>query len=289
MKKHISSLLILTLFFLPILRGINIYHGVDFNSVGTGQHVYFDVSGDPWSFDSISLNVNYLEIDNGADSETFQANCTGGEAKFTIDVWDPDNTIGDAIIASWSTTNIDATSVVYEITGLEISTIYAIYDGGSYSATETTDASGVLTWTGHNLDVSHSIDIKYGVLGVSTATETFAIGYLEKGTESVSHSCTIENTGNVTENILIKFSTFTDVSSNTWTCGASADADQCVIKWSIDDINWNTIAAYDTYVTVKSSLAASDTFTLYIRITAPTSSTSYTEYTSTETIGCEQA
>jgi len=448
MKKIISFLLIFTLLYLPILIGIDIYHGVDFYSAGTGQHVYFDASGEPWSFDSVSVNANYLEIDNGADSETFEANCTGGEAKFTIDVWDPDNTTQDAIIASWtgcskyetyntgedsaffiydvnwrgqtftpsithpitsiklllyrsglprtitvsiratdgdgkpigddlcsgtydgdtvttdatgawyeitlgsgtvlsastkyaivvritggdaynyiawkcdgssptysggsyanssdsgSTWNLDTsydfmfeeglggTSVSYEITGLEVSQDYQIWIDGAYDHDETTDASGVLTWTGHNLDASYSIDIKYGagvILGVSTATETFAIGYLDKGTESTSHSCTIENTGNVTENIKIKFSTFMDASSNTWTVGDTADADQCVIKWSIDDTNWNTIASYDSYVTVKTNLAVNDTFTLYVRITAPTSSTSYDEYSSTMTIGCEQA
>ena len=453
MKKIISFLLIFTLLYLPILIGIDIYHGVDFYSAGTGQHVYFDASGEPWSFESVSVNDNYLEIDNGADSERFIATVSGGECKFTIDVWDPDNTTGDATIASWTadaseyksmyeyyntgydngeyigyeqwcaqtftpsfghtitsvklrlyrigspgtiyvdikgtdgsghptgsvlcsgsingnnlTTDSagawyeitlgvgtelyastryaiivrapdangeeqfvvwkgDATSptysggnkefsdtagaswntetwdmmfeewgdpisVSYEITGLEPSQAYQIWIDGSYDHDETTDASGTLTWTGHDLDTSHSIDIKYGegiILGVSTTTETISIGYLDKGTTSTSQSCVIENTGNVVENIKIKFSQFTDSSSNTWAVGTSPDVDQCVIEWSIDDTNYNKITAYDTYVTVKTNLAINDTFTLYIRITAPTESSSYDEYSSTMTIGCEQA
>lgn len=487
MKRTISTLLIFSLliFLLTPLGAIKVNSGCMFYSSNTGQHVTFDASGEPWIFDSIRVTSDYLEIDNGADSERFIATVTGGECKFTIDVWDPDNTTQDATIASWTTdtsgysttttfyttssdgyiwdkdtsyttvhdstsgtvdstrvrvgqqyntssgyyyvmrafvffdtstlpdnatitsailslycgndasdtdfdivlqngqptyphdplqsadflysyysgnggslntsgivnlayndltlnstgigwisttgttklclkssrdinnntptgfedvsfetyengsdyqpkltVTYDPVSVSYEITGLEVSQDYQIWIDGAYDHDETTDASGVLTWTGHNLDASYSIDIKYGagvILGVSTATETFAIGYLDKNTESTSHSCTIENTGNVTENIKIKFSTFTDASSNTWTVGDTADADQCVIKWSIDDTNWNTIASYDTYVTVKTNLAVNDTFTLYVRITAPTSSTSYDEYSSTMTIGCEQA
>ncbi|HDM42848.1 MAG TPA: hypothetical protein ENG29_00495, partial [Firmicutes bacterium] len=110
MKKISLFLIFSLLLFLVPLNAIKVNHYCDFHSSNIGQHVFFDVSGEPWTFDSITVSPDYLEIDNGADSERFIATVTGGECKFTIDVWDPDNTTQDATIASWTADASDYTS-----------------------------------------------------------------------------------------------------------------------------------------------------------------------------------
>ena len=444
MKKIISFLLIFTLLYLPILIGIDIYHGVDFYSAGTGQHVYFDVSGEPWSFESVSVNDNYLEIDNGADSERFIATVSGGECKFTIDVWDPDNTTGDATIASWTADTSDyissyeshttgggswsfydgiwkaqtftpsvshvitsvelplerhgtfgevyvsiratdadghptgsdfcsgsiddldvptsmswveisftngvvlsantkyaivvhitdsdidnniswgydsdatyskgniessgdsgstwsswtgddfhfkeygvATSVSYQITNLQPSQSYAIYVDGSYDDSVTTDATGLFDWSGHALSFSHSIDVKYGVVGISVSNTTFEWGSttrVPEGTYTSSQSTVITNTGNVAEDFNIKFSQLDDGHGNLMSLTGECAV---IIEWSLDDTNWTAISDWDTYETIATGVAPNDSVTLYVRIKSPYSQECYSQYTYTSILNVQ--
>lgn len=448
MRKNLSLLLIFSLliFLLTPLGAIKVYHYTDFRAENLGQHVFFDVSGEPWTFDSIKVTPDYLEIDNGADSERFIATVTGGECKFTIDVWDPDNTTGDATIASWTTdasgysyeyesyttgdtlgasiygdtvsdslvgqtftpstshvitsvkaklyrvgtvgtltveiTDVDnnhhptggalcsgtidastlttdsvglwyeitlgsgallsvsteyaivlklsggdssnhvvwkyngagsysggirvytsggswtdddtddmmfeewgnASSVSYQITNLQPSQLYAIYIDGSYDDSVTTDATGLFDWSGHSLSSSHSVDIKYGVVGISLSNTTFEWGSttrIPEGTYTSSQSTVITNTGNVAEDFNVKFSQLDDGYGNLM----SLTGDCAVtVEWSLDDTNWTAISDWDTYVTISTDVAPNDTVTLYVRIKSPYSQTCYSQYAYTSVL-----
>jgi len=441
MKKISLFLIFSLLLFLVPLNAIKVNHYCDFHSSNIGQHVFFDASGEPWTFDSITVSPDYLEIDNGADSERFIATVSGGECKFTIDVWDPDNTTGDATIASWTAdasdyiyeyenyttgdtlgahvwgdtlsdslegqtftpstshvitsvrlklyrigtvgtltveiTNVDtnhhptgsalcsgtidastfttdttgmwyevtlgsgtllsssteyaivlklaggdgsncvvwkyngagsysggvrvytsggywkdddtddmmfeewgeASSVSYQITNLQPSQSYAIYVDGSYDDSVTTDATGLFDWSGHTLSSSHSIDVKYGVVGISVSNTTFEWGSttrVPEGTYTSSQSTVITNTGNVAEDFNIKFSQLDDGHGNLMSLTGECAV---VIEWSLDDTNWTAISDWDTYETIATGVAPSDSVTLYVRIKSPYSQTCYSQYT----------
>lgn len=72
---------------------------------------------------------------------------------------------------------------------------------------------------------------------------------------------------------------------NTWTLGSGAGSD--IIKWefSKDGNNWSTFLATDpTLYTFDSNVAESGTRNLYLRLTTPTFTSSYQEYSSTVTV-----
>ncbi len=136
----------------------------------------------------------------------------------------------------------------------------------------------------------------YQVIAVSlsvnvTTDNTISWGTITTNTWTAVESETIENNGNVTEDIKIKFSTFSD-GSNSWTLGSTQydnGADKIVVMWSIDNSTWYVYTTYDSWVTIVEDKAVSSSVTLYVKMYAPTSTSSYQAHSSTLTVGCAQA
>ncbi len=80
-------------------------------------------------------------------------------------------------------------------------------------------------------------------------------------------------------NINIKASNFTqDV--NTWIIGTDPGNNQAKLEFSKDNTNWSTISEPNVYQSFDSNVASLETRNLYMRVTLPTSTDSYNQYSS---------
>jgi Concanavalin A-like lectin/glucanases superfamily len=132
------------------------------------------------------------------------------------------------------------------------------------------------------------VDLGYTpiVISVSVGDPTFAFGSVPLNAWQLAQTSLITNDGTVTETFIGQISQYTD-GGNNWTISdATNGADQIRAQWSItsDTGPWTDITAYDSDFTIATNVAASGNETLWLRIQTPTSTTSYTEYSSTLTV-----
>jgi len=81
----------------------------------------------------------------------------------------------------------------------------------------------------------------------------------------------------------IESTNFTE-STNTWTLGSGSGADQVKWEFSKDGSAWSTFLAPATNYTFDTSVATSASRSLYLRLTTPTSTNFYNQFTSTVTV-----
>lgn len=82
----------------------------------------------------------------------------------------------------------------------------------------------------------------------------------------------------------VSSSTFSD-GSNTWSLGSTDNgADTVFWEFSPDGSSWNTFAVADTSYTLATNVAQGSTQDLYLRLTTPTTTSSYNQHSSTVTI-----
>ena len=98
------------------------------------------------------------------------------------------------------------------------------------------------------------------------------------------------NDGSVAENFVAQIGTFTD-GSNNWDVSNTANgADSIRAQWSTASAigPWTDISAYDSDFTIATNVSVNDTVTFYFRIQTPTSTLSYSEYSSTLTVTAQE-
>jgi hypothetical protein len=84
-------------------------------------------------------------------------------------------------------------------------------------------------------------------------------------------------------NLDVRSTTFSD-GNNTWGLGSSSGGDQVKWEFSKDGTNWSTFSAADTLYAFDTNVSQSATRNLYLRITTPTSTSSFAEHSTTVTV-----
>jgi hypothetical protein len=123
-------------------------------------------------------------------------------------------------------------------------------------------------------------------LSVSPSKTTFAFGTQPANTWLPADSSFLRNDGTVTEMLLGKISTFT-AGASTWALSPTTNgANQIRAQWSTTANSgpWNDVSAYDQNFTITSSVAASDSVKFFFRIQTPTTTSSFSQYSSTLTV-----
>lgn len=81
----------------------------------------------------------------------------------------------------------------------------------------------------------------------------------------------------------VRSSTFSD-GSNTWSLDTSNGSNQVHWEFSKNGTDWTSFAVADTYYDLENNVAQDNTQDLYLRLTTPTSTSSYNQHSSTVTI-----
>ena len=126
-------------------------------------------------------------------------------------------------------------------------------------------------------------------LSVSLNNSTFAFGTEPLNTFLAPDSSIITNDGSVTETFKGKISQFTTGGDN-WAISATANgADSIRAQWSTTSNTgpWTDISAYDTDFTIATGVSVSSSVTMWFRIETPTSTSSFSQYSSTLTVTAE--
>ncbi len=142
--------------------------------------------------------------------------------------------------------------------------IYAMYAEVTY--TETAAVSISLNTDGA---------VAFGTQALDSTNDTTSSGINDVETISVDSG---------PANLDVSSSTFSD-GSNTWSLGSTANgADQVFWEFSPDTTAWSTFAAADTNYSLATNVAQGSTQNLYLRLTTPTTTSSYNQHSSTITI-----
>ncbi len=123
-------------------------------------------------------------------------------------------------------------------------------------------------------------------LSVSVDDSTYTFGVNLPNTWLTPQTSVITNNGDAAENFIGQISQLTD-GTNNWAISLSANgADSIRAQWSTtsDTSSWTDISAYASDFTVATNVAASDSVSFWFRIQTPTSTSSYSEYSSTLTV-----
>lgn len=123
-------------------------------------------------------------------------------------------------------------------------------------------------------------------LSVSLNNSTFAFGTEPLNSFLAPDSSIITNDGSVTETFKGKISQFTTGGDN-WAISATANgADIIRAQWSTTSNTgpWTDISAYDTDFTIATGVSVSSSVTMWFRIETPTTTTSFSQYSSTLTV-----
>lgn len=141
-------------------------------------------------------------------------------------------------------------------------TIYAMYADVTYSA-------------GPVISLSSDGAVDFGAVAPGAARNTTP-GDLNDGQ-------TISIDGDPVD-LDVRSTNFSDGGSNTWSLGTSAGADQVQWEFSPNGSSWTTFAAAETLYSLDTNVPNGATRNLHLRLTAPTSTSSWAEHSTTVTI-----
>jgi hypothetical protein len=136
------------------------------------------------------------------------------------------------------------------------------------------------------------VDLGYTplVISVSLSNSTFTFGTNPLNTWMTPQTSVITNDGTIAENFVGRISQFTD-GSNTWGISSTANGDNIIrAQWSTTSATgpWNDISAYATDFTIVPNVAVNGTVNFWFRIQTPTSTSSYSQYSSTLTVTAQK-
>lgn len=139
--------------------------------------------------------------------------------------------------------------------------IYAMYAEVTYTAAPSI-----------SLTTDGSVD--FGTTQLDTTRDTTSSGINDPETVQVDSG---------PADLDIKSTVFSD-GSNTWSLDTTNGADTVLWEFSKDETNWTTFAQADAFYTFDSNVAEGETRTLYTRLTTPTSTNSFQQYSTDVTI-----
>lgn len=171
---------------------------------------------------------------------------------------------GSSVTCSWDTTGVTPGSYyVYGITNDGVNPQVSAYSSGTITINPAISIS--LTTDGSTA---------FGTLATNTIKDTTASGTNDVETISVDSG---------PANLDVKSTNFTN-GGNTWTLGSTNGVDQVKWEFSKDGSIWNTFAVADTIYAIDSNVAQGQTRNIYLKLTMPTSTSIYTQFSSTVTV-----
>lgn len=158
------------------------------------------------------------------------------------------------------------------------------YDGLNSINQTSTDGGSSWSLDWPNYDAVFRFTVS--ALSVSLSNNTFTFGTQPLNTWMTPQSSVVTNDGSVVENFIGRISQFTD-GANTWGISSTTNGDNIIrAQWSTTSATgpWNDISAYATDFTIATNVAVNGSVTFYFRIQTPTSTTSYSQYSSALTV-----
>jgi len=125
-----------------------------------------------------------------------------------------------------------------------------------------------------SITISTDGSVAFGILDANTTEDTTASGINDVETISVDSG---------PADLDVRASTFTD-GTNTWTFASSSGANDVKFEFSKDGTAWTTILLANTLYALDTNVAQSATRSVYLKITTPTSTTSYSQYSTMVTV-----
>jgi len=125
-----------------------------------------------------------------------------------------------------------------------------------------------------SITISTDGSVAFGILDANTTEDTTASGINDVETISVDSG---------PADLDVRASTFTD-GTNTWTFASSSGVNDVKFEFSKDGTAWTTILLANTLYALDTNVAQSATRNVYLKITTPTSTTSYSQYSTTVTV-----
>jgi len=139
--------------------------------------------------------------------------------------------------------------------------IYAMYADVTYS----NEVSISLTTDG---------SISFGNLAANTTQDTTSSGINDVETVRVDSG---------PADLDVRSTNFTE-GANTWSLGSSNGSNQVKWEFSPNGSSWTTFAIVDTLYTLATNVSQGSTQNMYLRLTTPTATSSYSQFTTTITI-----
>lgn len=199
------------------------------------------------------------------DDETTTRSSETNFTQSTVDAWHSVTFSG----LSLTQAQLDSLSVMLHDTrggggGRTYQYVYAMYAEITY-----TEAAAV------SISLNTDGTVSFGTQALDSTNDTTSGGINDVETISVDAG---------PADLSVSSSTFTD-GSNTWSLGSTANgSDQVFWEFSPDGTSWSTFAAADTNYSLATNVAESTTQDLFLRLTTPTTTSSYNQHSSTVTI-----
>jgi hypothetical protein len=239
----------------------------------TTDNVSNSTSGDQYTMGTISPVTTVTAI-----TVWVYAMCSKGPSGLSVDLYysgstQHTNAVSIGTSYGWlsaSFTGLSMTSA--NLDGLEI---YIAGDAGGRTYTVATIYADV-TYTYVNIAISITSDktVPFGTLPANTTQDNSDTGTDDVQTISV-------DTGPA--DLDIRSSIFTQ-GGNTWSYGTSSGDNQVKWEFSKDNSNWTTFEIADNLYVFDTNVPDGNTRSLYLKITTPTLTDSYLEYSTTVTV-----
>ncbi|MCL4353928.1 fibronectin type III domain-containing protein [Patescibacteria group bacterium] len=171
-------------------------------------------------------------------------------------------------------TGVTATN--FPDSGLTGSTLYRYRVRGVNSSGSGVYSAIAEQTTAADISISITTDgsVNFNTLPLNTTKDTTASGTNDVQTVRVDSG---------TANLNVKSTNFTQ-GVNTWSLNSTNGAGQVKWEYSKDGSNWSTFIAADTLYGLDTSVASPNTRNIYLRLTMPTSTNSYNQFSSNVTV-----
>lgn len=125
-----------------------------------------------------------------------------------------------------------------------------------------------------SISLSTDGSVAYGYLPLNSTEDTTASGINDVETISIDSG---------PANLTISSTNFTE-GANTWTLGATNGSNIAQLEFASSTLNWTTFSLAETAYGLANNIPQSSTENIYLRLTTPTITNSYNQYSSTITI-----
>jgi len=268
--------------------------------------------------ETVDLMVTGCDVNNVVDANCYSAILADGGSNMTL----IKNGHIDALFETMTASSINSATLYYDSWGI-LSGSWGIYvkdardgtticsvdpapeDTGetsnsiSCNLTTTQLANGIWLQVNNNDDKGpQTINLDYirlyvdyvaPVVSISMDTDgAVAFGYLATNTTEDTtilgiNDVEIVRVDSGPANIDVQSTNFSD-GSNTWSLNTSSGSDQVHWEFSKDGLSFNSFDLVDTLYSLDTNVTTSGTTNLYLKITAPTDTSSYNQHSATVTV-----